>query len=232
MTVGTLLTGGAFVRLFGAHLLPLRILGWLCTTVAIALPYCVFQDREGRRNNLHWLAIAFGLMGYGAFQEFSPGTLSVLLLSALWVTSLRPLTPHPSPFSPVLLGLAIAARFPNILALLVLIPIWKKKSLWNIPIAAVVAGLIYLLGALFLTPAPVDPAMGNHGIGEMISKLWENGGSAAAHLATKLRINSLFIFPLLGIAMGAALCYYVTYVPAVHQWYNFDLTYLISVVPL
>ncbi len=249
MTVGTLLTGGLFVRLFGAHLLPLRILGWLCTTAAIALPYCALQNREGRRNNLHWLAIAFGLMGYGAFQEFSPGTLSVLLLSALWVTSLRPLTPHPSPFSPVLLGLAIAARFPNILALLVLIPIWKKKSLWNIPIAAVVAGLIYLLGALFLTPAPVDPAMGNHGIGEMISKLWENGGkvvgyalmwlgviaipslssSAAAHLATKLRINSSFIFLLFGIAMGAALCYYVTYVPAVHQWYNFDLTYLISV---
>ena len=99
MTVGTLLTGGLFVRLFGAHLLPLRILGWLCTTAAIALPYCALQNREGRRNNLHWLAIAFGLMGYGAFQEFSPGTLSVLLLSALWVTSLRPLTPHPFPLS-------------------------------------------------------------------------------------------------------------------------------------
>ena len=247
MPVGSLLTGGLIVRLFGAHLLPLRLFGWLCTVTAIALPYCFFQDREGRRNNLHWLAIAFGLMGYGAFQEFSPGTFSVLLLSALWVTSLRPLTPNP--LSPILLGLAIAARFPNVLALLVLLPLWKKRSLWYIPIAAVTAGVVYLLGALILTPAPMDPAMGSHGVGEMITKLWEEGGkivgyalmwlgvmtipslssSAAAHLATKLRINSSFVFPLLGIAVGAALCYYVTFVPPVHQWYNFDLTYLISV---
>ena len=106
MTVGTVLTGGLIVKLFGAHLLPLRIFGWCCTVTAIALPYCALQDREGRRNNLHWLALAFGLMGYGAFQEYSPGTLSVLLLSALWVTQ-----------SPIVLGLAVAARFPNILAL-------------------------------------------------------------------------------------------------------------------
>ena len=58
MPVGTLLTGGLIVRLFGAHLLPLRIAGWLCTVAAIALPYCALQDREGRRNNLHWLAIS------------------------------------------------------------------------------------------------------------------------------------------------------------------------------
>ena len=251
MTVGTLLTGGALVRLFGAHLLPLRIFGWLCTTAAVVLPYCAFQDREGRRSNLHWLAVAFGLMGYGAFQEFSPGTLSVLLLSALWVTSLRPLTPNPITLrlSPILLGLAIAVRFPNILALLVLLPLWKKRSLINIPVAALTAAIIYGLGALILTPAPVDPSMGSHGISEMIVKLWEGGGKvvgyalmwlgvltlpalcseAAAQLAAKLRINPSFLPLILGIAAGAALCYYVTFVPPIHQWYNFDLTYLISV---
>lgn len=249
MTAGTVLTGGLIVKLFGAHLLPLRIFGWCCTVASIALPYFALQDREGRRSNLHWLAIAYGLMGYGAFQEFSPGTLSVLLLSALWVTSLRPLTPHPSPLSPVLLGLAVAARFPNILALLVLIPLWKKKSLWYIPIAALTAGVFYLSGALFLTPAPLDPSMGSHGVWEMITKLWENGGkvfgyvlmwlgvlaipslssSAAAHLTAKLRINPSFLTPLLGIFVGAGLYYYVTFVTPTHQWYNSDLTYLISV---
>ena len=238
MTVGTVLTGGLIVKLFGAHLLPLRIFGWLCTTAAIALPYCALQDREGRRSNLHWLALAFGLMGYGAFQEFSPGTLSVLLLSALWVTQ-----------SPIILGLAIAARFPNILALLVLLPLWKKKSLWNIPIAALTAGVFYLFGALLITPAPLNPSMGSHGVWEMITKLWENGGkvfgyvlmwlgvlaipslssSAAAHLTAKLRINPSFLTPLLGIFIGAVLYYYIYFVPPTHQWYNFDLTYLISV---
>ena len=238
MTVGTVLTGGLIVKLFGAHLLPLRIFGWCCTVTAIALPYCALQDREGRRNNLHWLALAFGLMGYGAFQEYSPGTLSVLLLSALWVTQ-----------SPIVLGLAVAARFPNILALLVLLPLWKKKSLWYIPIAALTAGVFYLLGALFLTPAPLDPSMGSHGVGEMITKLWENGGkvfgyvlmwlgvlaipslssSAAAHLTAKLRINPSFLTLLVGIFIGAVLYYYIYFVPPTHQWYNFDLTYLISV---
>ena len=105
MAVGTLLTGGVVVRLFGARLLALRLVGWLCIVAAIALPYCFLLNKEQRRDNLHWLALTFILMGYGAFQEFSSGTLSVLLLSALWVTQ-----------SPVVLGLAIAARFPNILA--------------------------------------------------------------------------------------------------------------------
>ena len=232
MTVGTVLTGGLIVKLFGAHLLPLRIFGWCCTVTAIALPYCALQDSEGRRSNLHWLALAFGLMGYGAFQEFSPGTLSVLLLSALWVTQ-----------SPIILGLAIAARFPNILALLVLLPLWKKKSLWYIPIAALMAGVFYLFGALFLTPAPLDPSMGSHGVGEMITKLFENGGKVAGYILMWLGImmipkisnfkfqisNPSFLTLLLGIFIGAVLYYYIYFVPPSHQWYNFDLTYLISV---
>ena len=89
MSVGTILTGGALVRLFGAQLLPLRIAGWACVVAAIVLPYCALLNREQRLNNLHWLALAFGLMGYGAFQEFSPGTLTVLLLSAIWVSATK-----------------------------------------------------------------------------------------------------------------------------------------------
>ena len=230
MTAGTVLTGGLIVKLSGAHLLPLRIFGWCCTVAAIALPYFALQDREGRRDNLHWLALAFGLMGYGAFQEFSPGTLSVLLLSLLWVTQ-----------SPIVLGLAVAVRFPNILALLVLLPLWKKKSLWKVPVAALTAGVIYLLGAFLLTPAPMDPAMSSHGIGDMIVKLWENGGKAASYalmwlgvvaipLITNYRLPiTKYQFPILGIIVGAMLFYYVSYATPVHQWYNIDLTYFISV---
>ena len=232
MTAGTVLTGGLIVKLSGAHLLPLRIFGWCCTVAAIALPYFALQDREGRRDNLHWLALAFGLMGYGAFQEFSPGTLSVLLLSLLWVTQ-----------SPIVLGLAVAVRFPNILALLVLLPLWKKKSLWKVPVAALTAGVIYLLWALLITPAPLDPSMGSHGVEVMVTKLFENGGKVAGYILMWLGImmipkisnfkfqisNPSFLPPLLGIFIGAVLFYYVSYATPVHQWYNIDLTYFISV---
>lgn len=221
MAVGTLLTGGTIVRLFGAQLLPLRLFGWLCTVTAIVLPYCTLLNKEQRRTNLHWLALAFVFMGYGAFQEFSPGTLSVLLLSALWVTQ-----------SPILLGLAVAARFPNILALLVLIPLWRKRSLWNIPIAAATAGIVYLLGYLFVTPSPMDAAMTSHDFLPMLTKLWTNAGKLIlyAFMAVGvLAIGKSFHHSIIpSFIVGALLLLVAIYTTKPHQWYNMDMTYILS----
>ncbi len=225
LAVGTLLTGGAVVRLFGPELLPLRLAGWLCVTAAIALPYCTLLDRNTRRDNLHWLAITYLLMGYGAFQEFSPGTLSVLLLSAIWVTASK------SPFlSALLAGLAITVRFPNILVLLVLLPIWKKRSLWLLPVAALTAGVVYLIGYRFITPAPMDAAMGSHELTSMLTKLWENLGKL---LGFMLMAVGVLAFPLrdkryAGWFIGAALALFILYTIRPFQWYNADLTYLLS----
>ena len=253
MAMGTLLTGGAVVHLFGAQLLPLRLFGWFCTVVAIALPYVCLLTKKQRQGNLHWLALTFVLMGYGAFQEFSPGTLSVLLLSALWVTAAHS-TMHPSSHSSfasaVLLGLAITARFPNILALLVLIPVWRKKCLWNIPVAAVVAGIVYLLGYWLVTPAVTDATMrAAHELTHMMSKLWEHGGLLVGYmllalgmitignykwenLTPKLAIlNHKLAFPL-GLFIGLALIYFLTFTTKPAQWYNIDLTYMISALCL
>lgn len=221
MAVGTLLTGGAIVRIFGASLLPLRIAGWLCVVGAIALPYCCLLDKEQRQKNLHWLALTFVLMGYGAFQEFSPGALSVLLLSALWVTQ-----------SPIIAGLAIASRFPNILALLVLIPLWRKKSLWNIPITAVTAGLVYLLGYWLITPAVTDAAMTSHELLSMLTKLWEGGGKLLGFMLLGVGVLALHAHRGAGWVVGAALCYVVLYAFKPLQWYNMDLTYLLSALCL
>ena len=231
MAVGTLLTGGVVVRLFGARLLALRLVGWLCTVAAIALPYCFLLNKEQRRDNLHWLALTFILMGYGAFQEFSSGTLSVLLLSALWVTQ-----------SPVVLGLAIAARFPNILALLVLIPLWKKQALWKIPLAALTAGIVYLLGYCFVTPAPMDAAMTSHDLMDMLTKLWTNNGKLILYAFMAVGVmaighwtkekGSSIIYHLSSLIVGLALALVVIYTTKPHQWYNTDLTYLISALVL
>lgn len=217
MAVGTLLTGGTIVRLFGAQFLPLRLFGWACVVAAISFPYCCLLNREQRRENLHWLAFAYLLMGYGAFQEFSPGTLSVLLLSALWVTH-----------SPIVLGLAVAARFPNILALLVLIPVWKKKSLRNIPIAMLSAGVIYLLGYLFITPSPMDAAMTSHDLMAMLSKLWENSGKLILYALMAVGVLAFKDKKFVGYLMGVLVALVVVYTIKPMQWYNTDLTYLIS----
>ena len=226
---GTLLVGGAIVKIFGAQLLPLRLAGWLCVVAAIALPYGCLLTKEQRKENLHWLALTYIVMGYGAFQEFSPGTLSVLLLSALWVTQ-----------SPILLGLAVAARFPNIIALLVLVPIWKKRNIWNIPIAALTAGVVYLLGYFFITPASMDAAMSSHDFFPMISKLWTGGGKligyvliAIAVLAIgKFEIKNLKSKIINAIIAGLLLLYFAYFTIKPFQWYNADLTYLLSALIL
>jgi hypothetical protein len=221
MAVGTLLTGGGIVRLFGAQLLPLRLAGWACVIATIALPYCCLLTKEQRRENLHWLALAYVLMGYGAFQEFSPGTLSVLLLSALWVTQ-----------SPIVLGLAIAARFPNILALLVLIPLWKKKSLWYIPIAALSAGVVYLLGYLFITPSPMDAAMTSHDLMTMLTKLWEKAGLLIGYMLMAVGVLAFKDKKYAGYIVGALVALVALYTIKPMQWYNTDLTYMLSALIL
>ena len=257
MAVGTLLTGGTIVRLFGAQLLPLRLFGWLCTVVAVALPYCFLLNKEQRRGNLHWLALAYLLMGYGAFQEFSPGTLTVLLLSAIWVCAVKlPITKNEVNralaaendklpiLTALLAGLAVSVRFPNILVLLVLIPLWKKRSLWNIPIAALTAGVVYLLGYWLVTPAPLDAAMTSHEISSMLSKLWSNGGLLVGFLLLGIGVlaigdksvhrtpYTIHHTPYIGVAVGLALVYFIAYAIKPLQWYNTDLTYLIAALCL
>lgn len=238
MAVGTLLTGGAVVRIFGAELLPLRLFGWLCTVAAIALPYCCLLGKDQRKTNLHWLALTLLLMGYGAFQEFSPGTLTVLLLSAIWVCvpQFQIANCKFQIFTAILAGIAVAVRFPNILVLLVLIPLWKKRSLWCVPIAAATAGLVYLLGYCFVNPAPMDAAMTSHDLWPMISKLWTNAGMLTGYLLMGIgvlaikseRIKELKNERVRGLMVGLAIVLFIAYTIKPTQWYNIDLTYLIS----
>ena len=197
MAAGTLLAGGAVVRLFGAQLLPLRLVGWLCVVAAIALPYCCLLSKEQRRENIHWLALTYLLMGYGAFQEFSPGTLTVLLLSLLWVcvewyrrsgNGLWPVL-----CAGVVTGLAVTVRFPNILALpLALLALHSGQAIiarhetryrLTLTIAALItAGVVYGFSLWLVTPAATDTAMSSHEMRAMLLKLWQHGGQLAGYL--------------------------------------------------
>ena len=238
MALGTLLTGGTIVRLFGAQLLSLRLAGWACVVAAIALPYCCLLTKEQRRTNLHWLGLAYVFMGYGAFQEFSPGTLSVLLLSALWVTSAKAnIKHHISYMTAVLLGIAVSIRFPNILALLVLIPLWKKRSLWYIPIAMLSAGIVYLLGYWLVTPSPMDAAMTSHDLIPMLTKLWENSGKMILYALMAVGVLAIGQFTIhrtpytihfTPYIVGLPVALVALYTIKPMQWYNTDLTYMLS----
>jgi hypothetical protein len=130
------------------------------------------------------------------------------------------------------LGLAIAARFPNILALLVLIPLWKKSSLWNIPIAALTAGLVYLLGYFFVTPSPMDAAMTSHDLIPMLTKLWENSGQLILYAFMTIGVLAFKDKKFAGYIIGALLALIALYTIKTTQWYNIDLTYMLSAMIL
>ncbi len=250
MAIGTILSGAALVRLFGANLLMLRLAAWGTVAAAIVLPYCTLLTKEQRRSNIHWLALAFAFMNYGAFQEFSSGTLTVLLLSAIWVSAVQRQTTNDKRqiLTAILAGLAVTVRFPNILVLLILIPLWRKKSLWLVPIVALSAGLVYIVGYALITPVSMDPAMGSHGIGEMISALWERayvlllylimwGGTLAIgyyinhkspRLCRSTEITNYKLPIAAGVLVGALLSCYVSFAIPTWKWYNIDLTYMIS----
>ena len=120
MASGTIVIGHMLVSIFGEQLMPLRLVGWLCVVVAIILPYCMLLDSQQRKTNILWLVIALMLMNYGAFQEFSPGTLTVLCLSALWCVFIRFQRTKKRVWliiSGLLTGVSIVIRFPNILVL-------------------------------------------------------------------------------------------------------------------
>ena len=135
--------------------------------------------------------------------------------------------------SPILLGLAVAARFPNILALLVLVPLWKKRSIWNIPIAAVAAGVVYLLGWWLVTPAATDAAMtSSHELLSMFTKLWENGGKLVGYLLMAAGVLAFREKKYTGWLAGGALVLVIVYTMKPLQWYNTDLTYLLSALAL
>ena len=257
MACGTILAGGAWVRLFGAELLPLRVLGWLCVVIAIALPYCCLLSREERRANIHWLAVAYALMNYGAFQEFSPGALTVPLLSLLWVMMVR-YGRKPSVGLAVAIGLVagvtVTVRFPNILVVPVLLaamswrngqwlPLreWRDRGLMLIG-GIVAAAVIYGIAAACITPAYADASMGSHQFNAMLTKLWEKGAMMVAMTAFWGGVALAAMWAertlperwknigmvLSGLLAGALVSYFITFVPSTRQWYNYDVTYMVS----
>ena len=198
MACGTIALGHVWILLFGRTIFSMRLLGWLCTTIAVALPYLCLLSREQRRDNIHWLAITYWLVGYGSFQEFSPGSISVLLLSALLVTLFRKSDKYPFPVAryacavALLIASLLLVRFPNILAVPViliwmLLPIMRRKRPWTdlwqgrnraLLIGLVGGALLYglgLIGWYYGMDHHISASVGQHTMDLMLQKMGENG---------------------------------------------------------
>ncbi len=253
MTCGTIAVGYLWMLLFGKTIFSLRVLGWLCTTVAVALPYVMLLDKEQRRANLHWLGLTYWLVGYGSFQEFSPGTLSVLQLSALMCMLVSEKHSSVNGNHSMVIGLIIATlvliRFPNILAVGVL-AVWyvwrfreeglKTNFLKQAAIGIGTAAVVYAMGIVCWyycmnhgTTAPVA----QHTIEKMVQMMGENGYRLVADVALwgafgfglwlAGRAQKAVWQWLIAVATGGLMLYYVIYAFPASQWYNIDQSYLI-----
>ena len=101
---------------------------------------------------------------------------------------------------------------------------------------------MYLLGYWFITPAPLDAAMSSHDLWAMITKLWENGGKLAGSILMAVgvmaigniekTVKGIDIRVVTGFIVGGLLLYFIAYAIKPMQWYNTDLTYLLSTLML
>lgn len=252
MSLGTVLVGHVWMLLFGRTIASLRVLGWLCCVVAIALPYVCLLDSVQRRAHLHWLAVAYIGMGYGVFQEFSSGCMSMLLLSALivvWVKYLEGknlLIPMA-----VLAGLATLVRLPNILALVFVFmllllleykqdhsqPKWLYRPLLFLLVSGTVVAIAYGAWMLWGTPEMSVPA-GNHTLLKMLTKLVDNAWMLLAGMAVWGAIGwvlkqfgrlSSVVWQAVGAIVVAGLgMYYVSCAFTTTQWYNEAIHYFVA----
>lgn len=253
LACGTIAIGHAWMALFGHTIFAMRVLGWLCTTLAVALPYCCLLSRRQRSRNLHWLGLTYWLVAYGSFQEFSPGTISVLLLSILCVVLLKsPISNLKSPISiGLLLALLVLVRFPNVLVLPILalwcyylyrrdkeqLPILVRQALITLLVAAVAYGL-GLVAWYYGMHHDVTAPAARHTMELMLQKMGENGYRLVADLALWLAFAyglSIAGRPIhtawkwfAAVASGGLMLYYVIYAYPASQWYSIDQVYLIS----
>lgn len=119
--LGTMALAHGWIYLFGNTLFSMRLLSWLCVVGGIALPYLCLLDNAAKKANLHYLALAFCLMGGGTLQEFNPYSISVLLVAAIAVVWVKNLEDRRWVLAiPLITAMAIVARFPNIVVVAVL----------------------------------------------------------------------------------------------------------------
>ena len=141
MVSGSLFVGYIWGEVFGNTLLSLRFLGWIFSITAILLPYFILQPRKYYFKNIYYLLFGIFLLGYGSYNEFSPGSSTMLAISILVVLLYKYFEQRKTSYLialGIMSSIAICFRFPNVLvlpvisfSLLVYYLIEKKKDTLN-----------------------------------------------------------------------------------------------------
>ncbi|MCQ2076355.1 MAG: hypothetical protein MJZ20_04875 [Bacteroidaceae bacterium] len=262
MTIGAIALGSAWIHVFGASVFTMRLLGWLLSIAALAIPYCCLLTKEQRTQNLHWLAICYCLLGYGVFQEYSPGTLSVFLCSVLatfWILYLRDRRWIYA--VPLVVAMAIVTRFPNVVVLLFLsmiLPIYgaikhQESKLIIVDESILLLGSILFTGLLYFllgvdmslsgfTEGFSSQASGDHALSLMIMTLINKGMNILLWVAIILAMG--FLYYRVGKFKSKWLCWGLSLVLAIllglflyytfswKDWYNMKLHYFLSSITI
>lgn len=123
MTSLTLWIGNIWCTIFSQSILSLRILKWILEMASFAFAFSIIPKRV-RHNSFLVLAISILLMGYGFLNEFSPTVLTNFFIVVL-AFLLKQFNNTDNPIWTVILlsvisGLAISARFPNVVILFII----------------------------------------------------------------------------------------------------------------
>ena len=258
MACGTIALGSVWTQVFGLSIVSLRCLAWLCCATAIALPYVCLLDSRQRRDNLHWLALAYLLMGYGTYQEYSPGSLSMLALTATAVVWMKYRNNRRWVWLlPVVMSIAIAARFPNVLLLiavplLIVLDAWAQHKSWqrvgtDLLILLAGTGLltcgIYAMLTDLFSGGSMAQSVGayaddSHSFGTMITTVWDK----AIYPFRKMVVLTIAGVLLWGISflrsrawriaadclVALAMTGYIVAKCPIDEWYNNPLNYLLA----
>ena len=262
MTIGAIALGSAWIHIFGASVFTMRLLGWLLCIAALAIPYCCLLDKEQRLQNLHWLALCYCLLGYGVFQEYSPGTLSVFLcsvLATLWILYLRDRRWIYA--IPLVVAMAIVARFPNVVVLLflsILLPIYgvlkhRESKLIILDESILLLGSVLLTGLLYLilgvdmslsgfTEGFSSQASGEHSLLLMMQTLISKGINLLIWVAVIMvfgyvcscvgKLQNKWLR--WGSSIGLAILFglFLYYTFSWKDWYNMKLHYFLSSITI
>ena len=121
MNILSFYIGSIWKSIVGGNDILFRLLGWLLSMAAIAVPYLLLQPKEERINNLNYLTVGIILFGFWSYQMYSYDAMTVFSLSLLTSCTIRfnKYSLKSIFWLALITSLSVASRLPNFLSIIV-----------------------------------------------------------------------------------------------------------------
>lgn len=173
MIWGTYLAAKIWCNTFGYTLLSVRILNWICNIIAFSIPViALYRMVFFRKSILVWYGIALVFMGYGTFNEFSPYSLTFLILSFIVTVMLAmQQSVRTSIFYGICCGFATVVRFPNVLSFVIVCSFIIINGFYNGSSRKKVLLNCFLMIAFFVVTSVTIYSIGNYNMISLYSSI-------------------------------------------------------------